>query len=95
MAPQLLCAVARFISPPEHFVVRVADQAAAQSSEVQAILRERRKTFNPFLAAFAITDASASFLTSVSPFLAGLKREKRLTIYHCNQLACELPKALE
>jgi len=95
MTPQLLCAVARSFSPPEHFIVRVADEAAAQSPEVIALLRQRRKTFNPFLSAFALTDGAAASLAALSPFLASLKREKRITIYHCQNLTCQLPQAIE
>jgi hypothetical protein len=90
MAPQQLCAVARSFSPPEHFIVRVADEAVARSSEVLALLEQQRKNFNPFLAAFALVDGAA-----LSPFFASLKREKRITIYHCQNLACQLPLILE
>jgi len=90
MAPQLLCAVARLLSPPEHFIVRVADEAAARSPEVLAILQEQRKKFQPFRAVFALVDG-----VELSPFLASLKREKRITIYQCENLACALPVELE
>ena len=89
MAPQLL------FSAPEHFIVRVADDSAAKSAEVLALLQEQRRTFNPFSCAFSLTDAEADRLAELSPFLAGLKREKRITIYHCQNLTCQLPMALD
>ena len=95
MAPQLLCALARSFSPPEHFIVRVQDEGAAQSPEVQALLRDHRKHFNPFLSSFALTDAAVNTLSASSPFLAGLKREKRITIYHCQNMACTLPQSID
>jgi uncharacterized protein YyaL (SSP411 family) len=90
MAPQLLCAVARSFSPPEHFIVRVADEAAARSPEVLALLHEQRRKFSPFRAAFALVDDAG-----LSPFLDTLKREKRITIYHCHNLTCQLPQAIQ
>jgi uncharacterized protein YyaL (SSP411 family) len=95
MAPQLLCAVARQLSAPEHFIIRVSDDEAAKSSEVLALLQEQRKVFHPFSCAFALTDAEAEKLARLSPFLAGLKREKRITVYHCQNLTCQLPVAVE
>jgi uncharacterized protein YyaL (SSP411 family) len=90
MAPQLLCAVGRWLSAPEHYIVRVADEAAARSAEVAALLQQQRRKFNPFLTAFALVDDAG-----LSPFLSSLKREKRITIYHCQNLACQLPVVME
>jgi uncharacterized protein YyaL (SSP411 family) len=95
MAPQMLCALARSFSPPEHFIVRVADEAAAQSEQVRALLQQRRKAFHPFLSAFALTDGEAQSLAAISPFLAGLKRQNRITVYHCQNCACSLPQGLD
>lgn len=91
MAPQLLCALARLFSAPEHFVVRVADEQAAKSEEVRALLRERRKEFQPFLSAFVLTDSAAAEVAGISEFLGSLKREGRITVYHCREFACALP----
>ena len=95
MAPQLLCALARSFSPPEHYIVRVADENAAQSNEVENMLQSQRQTFNPFRSAFALTDAAAASLREISPFLAGLERKKRLTVYHCQNLSCDLPLEID
>ena len=95
MAPQLLCALARSLSAPEHFIVRVKDEEAGRSAGVQAILRQRREDFSPFLCAFALTDAAILEIAEISPFLSGLKREKRITIYHCQNLTCALPEAID
>jgi uncharacterized protein YyaL (SSP411 family) len=95
MSPQLLCAVARSFSPPEHFIVRVATKAVAESAEVLAMLQAQRKAFHPFSYAFALTDAEAVLLATLSPFLAGLKREKRITIYHCQNWTCQLPESID
>jgi uncharacterized protein YyaL (SSP411 family) len=95
MAPQLLCALARWLSPPEHVVVRVKDEMAAQSPEVQAMMRQYRQKFNPFQFAFTLTDDAANALATVSPFLASLKRESRIVIYHCQNMTCQLPQAID
>jgi uncharacterized protein YyaL (SSP411 family) len=95
MAPQMLCALARSFAPPEHFIVRVADEAAERSEEVQALLRGQRKEFKPFLSAFTLTDEAAESLAEVSPFLAGLRREGRITVYHCRDFACGLPEVIQ
>jgi uncharacterized protein YyaL (SSP411 family) len=95
MAPQLLCALARSFTPPEHLIVRVADEASAQAPQVLEVLQKSRKTFQPFLTSFALSDAAAASLADISPFLAGLKREKRITIYHCQNLTCQLPQAID
>jgi uncharacterized protein YyaL (SSP411 family) len=94
MAPQLLCALARSFSAPEHFVVRVADDAAAESTEVRALMQERHKEFQPFLSAFVLTDAAVAELAELSGFLGSLQREGRITVYQCRNLACELPVVL-
>ena len=90
MAPQMLCAAARLLATPEHFIVCVANETVARSAEVQALLRDKRKQFAPFLSAFALVDGATQ-----SPFLASLMREKRLTVYHCQKLACQLPVAID
>ncbi len=91
MAPQLLCSLGRYLSTPEHYIVRVADESSANSAEVQELLQEQRREFKPFCFAFALTDESAAHLASVSPFLGGLKRGRRLAIYQCQNLTCLLP----
>ena len=95
MAPQMLSALARSFSPPEHFIVRVADESDAQSAEVHALLQQRRRAFHPFLSAFALTDGEAQSLATISPFLAGLKRTSRITVYHCQNFTCSLPQGFD
>jgi uncharacterized protein YyaL (SSP411 family) len=95
MAPQLLCALARSFAPPEQYIIRVADEGAALSPEVQALLQRQRGQFKPFLSVFALTDEAAGSLAAISPFLSNLKREKRMTVYHCQEFTCSLPSVIE
>jgi uncharacterized protein YyaL (SSP411 family) len=95
MAPQMLCALALSFSPPEHYVVRVRDEYAAASPEVQALLQQQRRPFKPFLSAFALTDQAAASLKELSPFLAALTREGHITVYHCQEFVCRLPQVIE
>lgn len=95
IAPQMLCALARSLTPPEHFIIRVASEEDAQSADVQSRLRPHRAAFKPFLSAFMLTDEAAASLAKLSPFLAGLKRMKRITVYHCENLSCQLPGSFD
>ncbi len=95
MAPQMLCALGRSLASPEHFIVRVADDVAARSEQVRGLLSEKRRQFQPFASVFALTDKAAAAAAAISPFLGGLKRQKPITIYHCQNLACALPVELD
>jgi hypothetical protein len=91
IAPQMLVALDRWLSEPEQIVIRCAEIGA----EVERILRERYSRFSPNSLVLAITDDSAVELLRLAPFLGGLERKGRITIYECKSFTCELPKILD
>jgi len=91
IAPQMLVALGRSIAEPEQVVLRYAEI----DSEVLEMVRERRRTFSPNAVILAISDAAAERLAAIAPFLAGLERRGRMTLYECRNFACELPKVIE
>jgi hypothetical protein len=90
MAPQMLAALDRWLAEPEQVVVRCAEI----DGESQALVREHASRFAPNGVVLAITDAMALTLARFAPFLAGLERKGRITIYECRNFACDLPKVI-
>ena len=90
IAPQMLVAVGRWLAEPEQVVIRCEEI----DRETEHVLAEHRKRFAPYAVVIAITDASAQDLQRTAPFLAGLKRQGRATIYECRNFVCELPRVL-
>jgi uncharacterized protein YyaL (SSP411 family) len=90
IAPQMLVALGRWLSEPEQAVIR----CETVDSEISRILTGYREKFAPYTVVLAITDESAKQLQSVAPFLAGLERKSRATLYECRNFVCELPKLL-
>ncbi len=88
MAPQMLVALGRWLAEPEQVVIRCEEL----NPEVDDLIQERRKKFAPNPVLLAIPDASAQELLSLAPFLAGLRRQGRITIYECRNFTCELPQ---
>jgi hypothetical protein len=43
----------------------------------------------------SLSDKCAAELHDVAPFLAGLERRGRITIYECRNFTCQLPKVIE
>ncbi len=91
MAPQMLVAVGRFLTEPSQVVIRCAEQ----NEEVQRLLQQYRKTFSPYGLVFALTDNAVDSLRELAPFLAGLNRQGRITVYECRNFACALPQVIE
>jgi uncharacterized protein len=91
IAPQMLVAVDRWLSEPEQIVVRCADTNADVQDRIRSA---RERDFNPASIVLAITDDATRKLSSVAPFLAGLERRGRITIYRCRNFACELPDVI-
>jgi hypothetical protein len=58
------------------------------------IITEYRKGFAPYKLVLAIADEIAAQLQGAAPFLAGLERKGRATIYECRNFVCELPKVI-
>jgi uncharacterized protein YyaL (SSP411 family) len=91
MAPQMLVAAGRRLAAPEQTIVRCAEINDA----VQEIVAQRRRKFAPQSVALALTDAAAELLSVVAPFLAGLERKGRITVYECRNFVCELPRVID
>ena len=94
MAPQMLCALESWLAAPEHFIVRVATEGDVSSSEVQALLRPYRDSFQPNVVSMALTDKATAALHPISPFLGALERHGQVTVYRCHNFACELPQVM-
>lgn len=89
MAPQMLVALGRWLAEPEQTVIRCEEV----NDQVEELLAGRRK-FAPNSVLLAITDAAAEQLKRIAPFLSGLERKGRITIYECRNFTCELPKVM-
>ncbi len=90
MAPQMLVAIGRRLSEPYQTVIR-CEQI---DSEVEQILAEARKQFNPYALVLALSDEAARDLRQAAPFLASLERKGRITVYECRNFVCELPRVI-
>ncbi len=90
MAPQMLVALARYLASPEQTVIRASGEDA-EASQLAADLRRQSAPFTPVL---LLTDKDALQIQSLAPFLGGLPRTGRITIYECRDFACELPKII-
>ena len=88
MAPQMLVAVGRFLTEPEQVVIRCCEL----DSEVGQLLQRYREAWSPYATILAITDAAAEELREIAPFLAGLVRNGRLTVYECRNFTCTVPQ---
>jgi len=91
IAPQMLAAVGRWLAEPEQIVLRCAHI----DSEVEAMLVERRKNVPPNTLILAIGDAASEHLAVAAPFLGGLERKGRITLYECRSFVCELPVIID
>jgi uncharacterized protein YyaL (SSP411 family) len=92
IAPQMLVAINRWLSEPAQVVLRCAEMDTDLESRVHS---EWEREFNPTAIILAITDQAARELASIAPFVAGLARRGRLTIYRCRNFACELPDVID
>ena len=91
IAPQMLVAVDRWLSSPAQIVFR----CERLDDEVREHVAAERSKFSPGTTVLAIDDDSAQQLASITGFLAGLERRGRLTIYRCQNFACELPEVID
>lgn len=92
IAPQMLVALDRWLSEPAQVIIRCAEDDA----EVQTRIRDEwEREFNPSRIVLLITDDAARELSPIAPFLASLERRGRLTIYRCQNFACELPEIVD
>jgi uncharacterized protein YyaL (SSP411 family) len=91
IAPQMLVALGRSLAEPQQTIVR----SEALNSSTRELLASERKQFSPYALRFALTDQAATALRALSPFLSGLERKGRATIYRCRNFACELPVVVQ
>ena len=91
MAPQMMVALARWLSEPEQVIIRCAEM----DEECEKVLRQYARKLRPANLVLGLSDAAATQLKELSPFLAGLERKGRLTIYECRNFTCELPKVID
>lgn len=91
MAPEMLAAIGRLLTEPHQTIVR----CAAIDDEVEQLLSQTRKEFDPYAIAVAITDEAAAALQSVAPFVAALERKGRITVYECHNFTCDLPRVID
>jgi uncharacterized protein YyaL (SSP411 family) len=92
MAPQMLVAANRWLAVPEQVVIRCGEIDAEAEAKLQV---EWRGEFNPTATVLAISDNAARELSPIAPFLAGLERRGRMTVYRCRKFACDLPEVIE
>ena len=91
MAPQMLVALGRSLAQSEQIVIRCAEL----DEETRQLLYEKRDSFAPYATVLALTDAATGSLREIAPFLSGLERKGKLTIYECRNFACELPQIIQ
>ena len=91
IAPQMLVALGRWLHDAEQVIIRCQDLDA----ETDQWQRQYTSKFSPFAVVLAITDQCADDLRDVAPFLAGLERRGRITIYECRNFTCRLPKVID
>jgi len=89
MAPQMLVALGRSLTAPEQIVLRCAD------AECRDLFQRESRSFSPNTVVLALSDAAARALTPFSPFLGGLERKGKISIYRCRNFTCELPEIVE
>ena len=91
MAPQMLVALSRFLAKPEQTVIR----SVSGDPEARQLSSDRRRPFAPFTTVLQLTDENALQIQPLAGFLGQLPRPGRITIYHCRDFACELPKVID
>ena len=90
-APQLFVALGRSIAVPSHTILRCETIGPEEMARIEV----EWKKFEPNAVRLLLDDNSAKALSTVSPFLAGLERKGRLTIYRCENFACSLPESFD
>jgi hypothetical protein len=91
IAPQMLVALGRSLHESEQVIIRCKEL----DDDSQKLEREYTRKFSASAVVLSLSDACAADLQDVAPFLAGLERRGRITIYECRNFACQLPKVIE
>jgi hypothetical protein len=87
----MLVVLGRLLTQPEQIVIRCPEL----NDEAKQLLYEKRASFAPFSTILPLTDAAVVQMQETAPFLSGLERKGRITIYECRNFTCELPQIIE
>jgi uncharacterized protein YyaL (SSP411 family) len=90
MAPQMMVALHRSLSEPGQVIIR----CARINEEVMQRAAKEWSEFRPTTTVLAVTDEAAEQLAELAPFIGGLERRGRMTIFRCQNFACELPEVV-
>ena len=91
IAPQMLVALGRWLDKPEQVIIRCEHF----DEESEKLEREYTRKFSAVAVVLRISDKCAEELREVAPFLSGLDRRGRITVYECRDFTCQLPKVIE
>jgi uncharacterized protein len=91
IAPQMLVALGSWLNDSEQVIIRCRE-LDAESNQLE---RTYTAKFSPSAIVLSISDLCAQELRAVSPFLAGLERRGRITIYECRNFTCRLPQVID
>jgi len=89
-APEMFCALGRWLAAPAHTVIR----CEAIDEHVRELLNLEWKRFQPNVVTIAVPDYSAQALSGIIPLLHSLDRKGAVTIYHCENFSCALPQTI-
>jgi uncharacterized protein YyaL (SSP411 family) len=87
-APQMLIALGRLLTEPSQVVLR----CETMDGHAMEVMRQKMKAFRPATIYAVVPDQAQSLFQDVSPFLAGLERKSRTTLYECANFVCTLPQ---
>ncbi len=89
-APEMSCALGRWLAAPAHTVIR----CETRDRRVEEVLNAEWRNFKPNVATFAVDDNSAHKLSKLIPLLQSLEMRGTPTIYRCENFACALPQTI-
>jgi len=92
VAPYLLMAVCRHLTPPEQIVLRGADASAAN---LRSHWSRELHQFRPFATVLSLTDSQAAAIASRMPFVGTLPRQGQVSLSRCANFTCQLPEIVE
>jgi hypothetical protein len=90
-APQIMVALARWLTEPSQVVIR----CEALDARAEMLLNEYTKQFKPMRAIIVVADRAVESLKDVAPFIAGLERKGNITVYECANFVCQLPRVID
>ncbi len=88
VAPQAAVALNRWLTPPEHIVVR----CQTLNDRTLGLLRTKQRVFAPNTSVLPLTDNAVKALSGRGSFLESLDRQGSMTLYECRNFTCQLPE---